>query len=103
MLRVPVDHPDVTALRAGAAGGSPTQFAERRLGVVTPDMLSVILPTAFGTPVVKTEAGAREAVVTFTGVAYGRSSSDGGDYVGVEYTPQSGAEMCFRCEPAAPL
>ncbi|MGW6504579.1 hypothetical protein [Nonomuraea angiospora] len=87
VLRVPVDDPDMTALRAGAAGGSPTQFAERRLGVVSPDAESVILPTAFGTPVVKTEAGAREAVITFTGVAYGRSNPDEGDYVGVEYAP----------------
>ncbi|WP_431934170.1 hypothetical protein [Nonomuraea jabiensis] len=87
VLRVPVDDPDMTALRAGAAGGSPTQFAERRLGVVSPDADSVILPTAFGTPVVKTEAGAREAVITFTGVAYGRSNPDERDYVGVEYVP----------------
>ncbi|MEV4390557.1 hypothetical protein [Nonomuraea sp. NPDC049607] len=87
VLRVPIDDPDVTALRAGAAGGSPTQFAERRLGVVNIDESNVVLPTAFGTPVVKAEAGAREAVVTFTGVAYGSFNSEVGGYIGVEYTP----------------
>lgn len=89
-LRVPVDDPDVAAVRAGAAGRTAAAFVEARMGSVA--MEGPHLNMAFSTPVIRTERGSREAVLIYTGESY-RVFYDVNSYVGVEYTPSDDATM----------
>ncbi|MGW0809965.1 hypothetical protein [Nonomuraea sp. NPDC002799] len=99
-VRVPADDPDVVALRAGAAGRLPMEFAEARLGTMV-STLQPLLDLAFAAPVIRMERGSREAVITYTGTEYGGFQEAGASeppadllveqagvrYVGIEYTP----------------
>ncbi|MFC5828607.1 hypothetical protein [Nonomuraea insulae] len=89
-VRVPVDDPDVAALRAGAAGRAPAEFVAARMGSVALD--SPDLDVAFSTPVIRTERGSRGAVITYTGVSY-TVLVDPNSFVGVEYRPSADATV----------
>jgi hypothetical protein len=82
-VTVPAGDRDVADVRAGAAGASPTAFAQARLGAVTTDSMSSLLAVAFATPVVSAGVGSDRAVITYTGVGYSRVIGD--DYIGIQY------------------
>ncbi|WP_127932213.1 hypothetical protein [Nonomuraea polychroma] len=88
-FRLPDDDPDVAALRAGAAGYSLTPFVEDRVGNVgmNPESGAVLYP-AFTTPTTTVERGSGLAIVTFTGIGYGKYETD--DYVAIDFSPASG-------------
>ncbi|MFC6534940.1 hypothetical protein [Nonomuraea rubra] len=86
-VRMPADDPDVAAVRAGAAARDPGGFVAERLGAFEVVSSEFLLDLAYSTPVVRTESGSREAVITFTGVHYGVVFADTNRFVGVEYQP----------------
>ncbi|MGR6917377.1 hypothetical protein ACU635_24335 [[Actinomadura] parvosata] len=88
-VRVPADDPDVAALRAGAAGSDPSTFVGDRLGSFFVHAPRSILSLGYAAPVVRTDSGAREAVITYTGLDYGAVDPREPSFVGVAYDPPS--------------
>ncbi|GAA2207750.1 hypothetical protein GCM10009850_032080 [Nonomuraea monospora] len=86
-VRVPADDPDVAALRAGAAGYNAAVFLESRIGTFTVETAQSMLELEYAVPVVRTEPGSDEAVITYTGLYYGITSTVAGTYAGIAYTP----------------
>ncbi|NJP97511.1 hypothetical protein HCN51_50205 [Nonomuraea sp. FMUSA5-5] len=96
-VRVPADDPDVAALRAGAAGYDPSTFVSDRLGSFSVRAPRSILSLGYAAPVVRTDSGAREAVITYTGLDYGAVDPRESSSVGVAYDPP-GAEGVPRLD-----
>ncbi|TYB70170.1 hypothetical protein FXF51_03610 [Nonomuraea sp. PA05] len=86
-MRVPVDDPDVAALRAGAAGYNAAAFLESRLGTFDVETSQSLLDLEYSAPVVRAEPGSGEAVITYTGLYYGTASTVTEAYAGIAYTP----------------
>nr|SBO97986.1 hypothetical protein BN4615_P7502 [Nonomuraea gerenzanensis] len=86
-VRVPADDPDVAALRAGAGGSNVSGFVADRLGAFTVETSHTLLDLDYATPVVRTEPGSGEAVITYTGLFYGAALPTAESYAGVEYVP----------------
>ncbi|MEV1002516.1 hypothetical protein [Nonomuraea sp. NPDC050202] len=86
-VRVPADDPDVAAVRAGAAARDPGSFVAERLGAFEMPVSGFLLHLAYSTPVVRTQSGSREAVITYTGVHYGVVFANANRAIGIEYQP----------------
>ncbi|WP_155126628.1 hypothetical protein [[Actinomadura] parvosata] len=86
-VRVPADDPDVAALRAGAAGGDPSTFVSERLGSFSVRAPRSLFGLGYAAPVVRTDSGAREAVITYTALDYGAVDPSEPSTVGVAYDP----------------